>query len=907
MKKTTPSLILAIALMSSVIMGCSENDFLENTPQGKAVTLSTTISLDGSSATTRALDADGKKSFAAGEQIALVYEDANGDAQKVTSAALKDADISSDKKKATLSFNLEKAPKAGGNFTMIYPASMAQESLPSEGEFGAKASPAYTKLGTQDGTLASLSSNLDLAYCESQFSSNATLPYTIQLTNKLAILELTSITDYTGTNDLTSTITGLTVKVGSDASALSYSVTRTAAAGPIYVAMQSCESKDITITATDATNAAIKYEKTVTSQSLSASTMTPVSIKMQKTVNLALQTSNYVAQDGDILTGTLGAEVKISIAAGAAVTLRDANINMNDDGTAKWASKYNAGITCLGDATINLEGTNKVHGFNDQYPGIQAAHNTGSGDEFTLTIQGVGDGSLVATGSDYGAGIGGNVGKCGNIKIESGTITATGGQYGAGIGSGYPLIISSSCGDITISGGIITATGGDEAAGIGSGNGGNGGLRGSSCGNITISGGTITSAQGGTNAAGIGSGNGNMQGSSCGNITISGGTITSAQGGDYGAGIGSGMRGMSDYGTSSCGNISIEGGTITSAKGGANAAGIGSGLKGTFGNISISGGTITSAQGGHEGAGIGSGSNTTSTTSTITISGGEIKEAKGGTSAAGIGSGNGGKCGDITIEGGTIKEAKSGNTAAGIGSGYQGTCGNISIEGGTITSVQGGAAGAGIGSGENGTFGSITISGGTITSAQGGLGGAGIGSGGYTTSTTSTITISGGTITSAQGGDYGAGIGSGQNGKCGAITISGATTKITSAQGGACAAGIGSGYQGTCGDITITTGATITKAQGGVEAAGIGSGSGGKCGAITISGGTIASAKGGNAGAGIGSGYSGQCENIIITIGVTQVTATKGTDALNSIGKGYGSSATCGTVTIEDGANVIQN
>ena len=163
----------AIALMGSVIMGCSENDLVENTPKGGAVTLTTTISLDGSSATTRALDADGKKTFAAGEQIALIYESAENGAQKVISAKLKAENISSDKKTASFSFTFEKAPKDNGNFTMIYPASMAKEPLPSEGEFGAKASPAYTKLATQDGTLESLSSNLDLAYYESNFTNGA--------------------------------------------------------------------------------------------------------------------------------------------------------------------------------------------------------------------------------------------------------------------------------------------------------------------------------------------------------------------------------------------------------------------------------------------------------------------------------------------------------------------------------------------------------------------------------------------------------------------------------------------------------------------------------------------------------------------------------------------------------------
>ena len=58
------------------------------------------------------------------------------------------------------------------------------------------------------------------------------------------------------------------------------------------------------------------------------------------------------------ITGTLGAKVKISIADGAAVTLRNADINGEN-----WESCSWAGITCMGDATIILKGTNTVKGF----------------------------------------------------------------------------------------------------------------------------------------------------------------------------------------------------------------------------------------------------------------------------------------------------------------------------------------------------------------------------------------------------------------------------------------------------------------------------------------------------------------------------------------------------------------
>ena len=87
------------------------------------------------------------------------------------------------------------------------------------------------------------------------------------------------------------------------------------------------------------------------------------------------------------------------------------------------------------------------------------------------------------------------------------------------------------------------------------------------------------------------------------------------------------------------------------------------------------------------------------------------------------------------------------------------------------------------------------------------------------------------------------------------------------------------------------------EATGGDNAAGIGSGyDGASCGDIEISGGTVTATGGDNA-AGIGSGFNGtSCGAIMIADGVTSVTATKGTNATNSIGAG--NSGTCGTVTI---------
>lgn len=297
------------------------------------------------------------------------------------------------------------------------------------------------------------------------------------------------------------------------------------------------------------------------------------------TVNLASLTSDYEAESGDILTGTLSGNHKISIANNAIVMLSDVDITCLTDG-----SEY-AGITCSGNANIILDGTNNVVGgvflkvrnaeyyHYGQYPGIYIP----SG--YTLTIDGNGTlnaSSAYANASRednyecYAAGIGGGRQQnCGNIVINGGTIVAKGGgKYGsAGIGGGT----TASCGDITITGGNVTATGGKGAAGIGSGSGAwtnTGSIISSSCGDILISGGTVTATGGNGDwgaGAGIGSGQGygNDRISTCGDITIKS-TVTqvtakrgraSQSAGDNAHSIGAGGSGYS-----TCGTVTIENG-----------------------------------------------------------------------------------------------------------------------------------------------------------------------------------------------------------------------------------------------------------------------------------------------------------------------------------------------------------
>ena len=266
-------------------------------------------------------------------------------------------------------------------------------------------------------------------------------------------------------------------------------------------------------------------------------------------VDLSTLTEDYTFKDGDVLTGTLDGTktvIKLSVAPDAKVILSGAQILGKDQGILvdTWA-----GLTCLGNATIILDGENTVRSFNRMYPCIQAGP---EGSKLIIT----GDGKLTTDGRSL-AGIGvSNYIACGDIEIQGGDLTLK--DCGIGIGSGA----YGSCGNITISGGTITAQ--VDEAGIGSGGYG-------SCGNITISGGTI-STQGGGVGIGI-----SGDAISCGNITISGGSIT-AQGRE----VGIGCHGNE----SSCGNITISGGTIT-----AQGDEVGIGSSGDFsscGDISIS-------------------------------------------------------------------------------------------------------------------------------------------------------------------------------------------------------------------------------------------------------------------------------------------------------------------------------
>ncbi len=461
----------------------------------------------------------------------------------------------------------------------------------------------------------------------------------------------------------------------------------------------------------------------------------------------------YVVQNGEVLTGTFGANDKISIADGATVTLNNVTVNGVNRDDYNWA-----GITCLGDCEIVLaeNSKNTVKGFYEDNPGIYVPEGK------KLTISGTG--SLDASSNGYGAGIGGGWGiSCGSIVISGGTIVARGGAYAAGIGGGYEGTV----GNITISGSDtkVTAIKGDYAPySIGE------GLDGSRTGDITI-GGTETSSIVGspfkypvvqyTVAFDANGGNGTMSDQSTnidpepvleansftrdGYSFVGWNTRADGSGISYAdqehvnfAEIGSSLTLYAQWYKGSVVNLATledhytakNGDVLTGTLGGNYKISIEENATVTLNNVAING--VRSED--YQWAGITClgkceiilAENSKNTVKgfnynypgiyvpegyTLTVSGTGSLDASSNEYGAGIGGGYEISCGSIVIKGGSIV-ARGGTYAAGIGGGYGGTVGNITISGSDtkVTAIKGDYAPYSIGEGALGSrTGEITI------------------------------------------------------------------------------------------------------------------------------------------------------------------------------------------------------
>ena len=212
--------------------------------------------------------------------------------------------------------------------------------------------------------------------------------------------------------------------------------------------------------------------------------------------------------------------ITINASENATANVTISNVNINASNNTGSESKAAVSTGGQGNVNIELDGTNTLKS-GREHAGLEKSKDG----KLTITDEN-GNGKLIATGGEYGAGIGGGKkGNGSNITITGGEVTATGGTNGAGIGGGN----KDNGSNITITGGKVTATGGMFASGIGGGFFSDGN-------DIIITGGKVT-ATGGIGASGIGGGE---QGNGS-NITITGGEVIAA-GGTTGAGIGGGLQ-----------------------------------------------------------------------------------------------------------------------------------------------------------------------------------------------------------------------------------------------------------------------------------------------------------------------------------------------------------------------------
>ena len=259
-----------------MMTGCSSDEDFSNPQQpenkNNLVTLTTTVGFDDAAGTTRALSSTGVKTFAAGETMAVIYY--NGTSiVKAVSHALEAGDITNEGKNATFTFDLE-TPSKSGSVLYIYPAAMA-------GETGVD----ITKLNTQEGTFDALQSKYDLCTNFGDWDGD-NLP-SLTLENLLAIL---AINLKNGSTDITSTITDMTISDGTN----TYNVSREAAAGPIYVAIQPTSGATIEVTATDGTD---DYVKTLSGKTYAAGNGYNVTWNMTKLPKVTWNSTNVFKED----------------------------------------------------------------------------------------------------------------------------------------------------------------------------------------------------------------------------------------------------------------------------------------------------------------------------------------------------------------------------------------------------------------------------------------------------------------------------------------------------------------------------------------------------------------------------------------------------------------------------------
>lgn len=262
-----------VVLVAGMTACLKEDKLAENTEPEPSQAIKQTIQVKFGSdndAMTRVVDASGQKSLTVGEKIAVLYHESGAGRYTYKAQANVDA-FDATTNTATISVTLTSATD-NDKFVMAYP----------DWYSGGGPYDVYTnsmlmtyKLGTQDGTLASLSTNLD--YCKVEGALNGTdLPDNLTLANQLCILKYTLL-DVSDDSNITSAITSFSISDGTH----NYTV-NPSSLSTIYVAMLPISSAPFTFTASDGANI---YKKTVASATLAAGKIYTTTLRLTKQVS----------------------------------------------------------------------------------------------------------------------------------------------------------------------------------------------------------------------------------------------------------------------------------------------------------------------------------------------------------------------------------------------------------------------------------------------------------------------------------------------------------------------------------------------------------------------------------------------------------------------------------------------
>ena len=350
----------ALALVGAMMTGCSSDDNIIDNPQqpenkSKTEILTTTVGFgEGAEArgTTRALTSGGVKTFAAGETMAIVYKNNSGQTVKAVSEALPTGDYGNS---ATFTFTLDDPDKTK-SVMYIYPAAMAKATIATDATIDEANTVDFTNLNAQNGTLATLSSSLDLATYTHAWDGTSLPAGT--LVNQLAVCALTLKDNATPTaNTITSGLTEVTVSDGFN----TYTVAPTSGTfgeDVIYVAIRPVTAA-LEYTATDGTN---NYTKTATSREYAAGNFYNLGLRMAEAAPALNLTNPAVGQvigdDGknyaySSLPGGVTAVAKICYVSGS----NGLALALADEGQMNWSTAIS---TCAAHSPAFTGGTWKL-------------------------------------------------------------------------------------------------------------------------------------------------------------------------------------------------------------------------------------------------------------------------------------------------------------------------------------------------------------------------------------------------------------------------------------------------------------------------------------------------------------------------------------------------------------------